>query len=866
MLPSFLKNSYHRYKADTSRFTEWLIETAVSCGVDVDTLFNLSSSTPAKRAQKITKIPLRGYAMLVDIIVQHDIKLPKAVKLVLERAIHIRRKFAMAFKDRMPDAKSDKGHLHFITILQDALEKLTSSAGVAEVPGKKKPKVRVEGVSFGHPIPDLLENLTLDDNPVGSDDGEGDNDKDVQEEQKPQPRACVKHRIFVIEDEYELEFPESFFMAFCLLDDLCTFRDFIKETWTEYKEGIIDAMTASVTTNSAVILGKEMIDDVLSKIDQDPFADSARIATTMYGLQCLADGVDLDPLRMPPRRHFNVDSMGTANWTLALPTILLQSFIPVIQPNHCPFYRKGHFGPVDTSKPYGQRSNQEKFNSDREAVLDILGEFVFLTKVDNAALWLKDEITQTMMEMMVSKKVTLHHSFCMQIFLDVGNVLESRKVGPFNDLRMTAFRAKKSLTNLLGLINKYPIVEWTKPMTEEVQSYLDLSEHGLLKDVWLHLKVKSAPTFNHVEFHLLKEHPILAGLTMYDVNLALQDIGLTVVNTYRSVFPLLHLYNLLENSPGVPTVDWKDLDLFVKFHDEKNIFVGERPEGIEDGLKRLLLFWGMSAKLVSRFVNSTNGKTENDSRHRHRTGNPRAIAPTTILAAAFRLSLAEERKAPFSIAIVEKVLEFLESLPDSATHGVNVTKSPFYNLKQKWKSTKTLTPLQLLTTLRKNLSTEEPRLLYNYIGLHERCLEFYEKLEAHLNDKLAQYNGRDYMKGKEPPFVVFYIMHAALMSSKAQRSLLSFSSSDTEFGSIMLRKSGDQMREYTSGKGGKGEIACKELRVFSKLYTKLIEEGGSLEAKKKEEKDFYWTAIEDIVDPRALAMYQFGQLDGGRKD
>ncbi|RVD81446.1 uncharacterized protein DFL_009310 [Arthrobotrys flagrans] len=847
MLPPFLKNSYHRYKADTNRFTEWLIETATSCGAKVDDLFK-SESTLSKKSGKITKIPLKGYATLVDVIVKAGAKLPKSIKFVLERAIAIRKKFAVAFRmsGHEVNEKADKGHLHFITVLESALERLRSSVGAAsEVSKKQAPKAKKEEVSIGQQIPDLLENLVLDD--------DGPNVQDAGKNDKPKPVA--REVIFEIEDEYELELPESFFIAFCLLSDLNTLRDFIKETWIEYKEGIIDAMTAAVTTNSAVILGKEMIDDTFSNIDRADFPDSKSISTTMYKLRCLLDNVSFNPLRGRRGEPFNLDTLETADWTLATATILLESFIPVVQPNHCPFYRKGHFGAVDTSKPYNQRSNQEKFNSDRETVLDILGEFVFLVRVKNV-LWLKDEITETMMGMMVSKKVTLHHAFCIQIFLDIGNVLEPKKVAPFNDLRMTSLRAKKNLTSLLGLIKKYPCSSWPKSMTEAVQQILDLTESQLLKDIWIPLKKKSAPGFKHAEFHLFKENPILAGLTMYDLNLNLQDLGLTAINTWKSVFPILHLYNLLERSPEVPTLDWKDLDLFLKFHDEKSVFIGGRPEGIEDSFKKFLLFWGMPATFVSQVVNGA--KTEN-TRFRQVVGTPRAIAPTTVLATAFHVAMVEDRKASFSIAIVEKVLEYLETEPDSTSSNTNA----FHILQRKWKSTKTLTPLQLLTTLRSNLSTEEPRLLFNYIGLHERCLEFYEKARVHLHDKFVQYNGPNYHKEKETPYIVFYIMHAALMSSKAHRTMFpkgpSPSPSDLGFGSVMLRRAGEQIREYTSDKGGKGEIACKELRVFSKLYGKVSE---GLEAKKKEDKDVYWTAIEDVVDPNALAMYQFGQLDG----
>ncbi|KAK6338560.1 hypothetical protein TWF730_002623 [Orbilia blumenaviensis] len=831
MLPPFLRNSYHRYKADTNRFTEWLIETATSCGIKVEQLFKETKPT---RPGKITKIPLKAYATLVNAIVTHDIKLPKAIKFVLERAIAIRKKFTIAFQTGKLDEKADAGHLHFISILENALERLSSSGPRVSVAEKQTPR----NDDIEDQIPELLESLVLDNKP------------DAEADQKDGKSQTVHSRNFEIEDEYDLELSETFFMAFCLLSDLNSLRDFIKETWTEYRDGMIDAMTAAVTTNSAVLLGKELIEDVFSKLDRSQFPDSQSIPTTLYKLKCLLDGIFPNLGRRRPGDPFNLETLESADWTLAMATLFLESFIPVIQPKCSPFYRKGHFGPVDSSKPYSQRSNEEKFDNDREAALDILGEFVFFARVKKFD-WLKDEITETMMGMMVTKKVKLEHAFCLQVLLDVGNALGAKKSAPFNDLRMTSLRAKKNLTSLLGIIKKCPCSSWPKTTTQAVQGILDFNESHLLKDFWLPLKSETAPGFKHIEFHLLKENPVLAGLTMYDMNLNVQDLGLTAINTWKSVFPLLHLYNLLEHSKEVATLEWKDLDLFLQFHDEKSIFIGGKPDGIEDSFKKFLLFWGMPATFVSSLLNGTK---PGNSKLRQAVGTPRAIAPTTVLGTAFHVALMEDQKASFSVAIVEKVLEYLESEPEATSSNVNA----FNILKRKWKSTKTLTPLQLLTTLRRNLATEEPRLLFNYIGLHERCLEFYDKATAHLHQKLVQYNGPDYLKDKEVPLIVFYIMHAAAMSAKAHREMFG-KNTEIEVGSVMLRRSGDQMREYVSGKGGKGEVACKELRVFSKMYGKLSE---SLEAKEKEEKDVYWTAIEDIVDPKTLALYQYGQLDG----
>ena len=58
---------------------------------------------------------------------------------------------------------------------------------------------------------------------------------------------------------YELETPqdkklledEKMFGIFCLLEDFWQLRDYVTMLWSEYKNGKIDLITASVTTNAA---------------------------------------------------------------------------------------------------------------------------------------------------------------------------------------------------------------------------------------------------------------------------------------------------------------------------------------------------------------------------------------------------------------------------------------------------------------------------------------------------------------------------------------------------------------------------------------------------------------------------------------
>ncbi|KAF3922271.1 hypothetical protein ABW20_dc0104637 [Dactylellina cionopaga] len=824
MLPKFLKNSYQRYKADTQKFTTWLVITAASCGATI----NANVTNPDEEPS----IPLRSYATLVDAIVKHGIVLPKPLEVVLERAISIRKRCAKIFQVSKPNEKiSNARHWHFITVMEDALKRLTSFAATKETKQVGSSPTTKDDYSQ---ISNRFAILALDDNYSSV----------IETTKQGKKKKTASAQLYSIEDEYGEDVTQSIFMAYCLFEDLNNIREFIKETWIEYRDGDIDAMTAAVTTNAAIILGRDMIEDGSSLINAADFPGSENLPRTIFMLTSMLHGGNPTKKRRPTD-PFNLDNFELADWSLATTMVLIESFIPVIQPKAVPFYRKGNWGRVDPTIPYNDRSTEEKFDNNREAMYDVLGEFVFLVHADRE-LWLEDEVTKAMKNMVKSKRATMFHAFSAQVLLDVGDTLAAKKATPFNDLRMTILRAKKNLTGLLGFAAKVTCPTWPAENNLAVESLLKRVDFEFTVDRSIPVKKKaSGSRFVHSEFHLFKENPILSGLIMYDLNLKLQELGTTVINGWGTVLPVLYLYDILEKTPSVPTVEWKDLDEFLRLHDEKSIFVGERPKDLPESFRKLQLSLGLSPTALasgSRVSNSI-----------HSTQGPRPITATTVLSAVFSQALHSNRSNALSVTVVEKVLECLESEPEMTPA---LLKSPsqataLQILKKKWKNTKMLTPLQLLTTMRSHLAAEEPKLLFNYFGLHERCFQFLGNLRDHLHDKLVQYNGPNYLDEEyQLPFVVSYVMKAAIMSAKASQAM---GIPSGNVGSAMMVRTANHMKEYTSKKG---DVACKELRVFSKAYKTAP--AGSQE---KMEKELYWTAMEELVDPRSMALTQYGNLN-----
>ena len=151
-----ISGSYQKYKEDTTVFCTWLNKTAVVCGYDAPQPVTPSNSQPtntksrAERRQadrekakaegkKVDKgnppvlVTTKHVVRTQEILRQAEkicqsgkFPVPHAIGQVLDRAIMARKRCSEWFQTNKADnGHSTEGHLHFISILEKALEILT---------------------------------------------------------------------------------------------------------------------------------------------------------------------------------------------------------------------------------------------------------------------------------------------------------------------------------------------------------------------------------------------------------------------------------------------------------------------------------------------------------------------------------------------------------------------------------------------------------------------------------------------------------------------------------------------------------------------------------------------------------------------
>ena len=265
ILPKFLYGSYKRYKADTTTFVDWVVETARKCGhqATLDESSTVAGKKTAKQKSKTSaqpskyKITLKELSRLAHAIAESNTNVPTVILATLKRAIALRKRCGDWFlaKGKRNDAANET-HSHFIDALQE----------LCDILEWKSPKRSAATSSEATPNKtdiDDQELLGSSSNSFAALSLEEIEDTGVEYGAEP---AAPEQRMVEIDEETGDENPYSllFFHMYCLFEDLQNMREFVSQTLKEYVNGEIDLMNLAVVTDTAVNLSRQLTDDVLS--------------------------------------------------------------------------------------------------------------------------------------------------------------------------------------------------------------------------------------------------------------------------------------------------------------------------------------------------------------------------------------------------------------------------------------------------------------------------------------------------------------------------------------------------------------------------------------------------------------------------
>lgn len=877
MLPDSLKSSYAQYKDDTERFATWLLHAAEKCGhqssrlLAGDSANSINGTTNGKgkakaKAKSAPLLPLKYKTTISElrtfgeVVAKSSIRVPTTVLAVARRAVTLRKDAASWFVGK-GNAASNKRHAHFVEVLEEICESLEWRTNGTSKQDSNTRSATATPANTGAGAKNASEawvnqfaTLTVE-----------------EPEEIPEPSDSSKQLVQVeLVEEADVDAEErelkhlshAYFQVFCLFRDLQNMRAFIRQTWEDYRDNKLDIMTASVVTDTAMQLARAAAEELvhIPSVSPEDLSDEVQAQLMLYDMACTARG-NHEPASNELGLTFNVDMADEAEWCFIPTSTLLQSFVPVMQQENVPDFKKGHFGDYDPKADRSRMSVAERFNEDKILLLELLPEFCLIQTMGGS--WpVRDEFTHGFSEFVKNKKVTLWLCFAAQVLLDIQHTLRSSPDSAWNDLRMAGLRISKTIADFKKLSSTHPKPAfWPKEGDQEIENIQHCVDSSIKFDpqhaVWQLIGTNQT----HEEHFFLKRNPVLSGLLTFHLNLRMQVIGQSLVNQWYDVQQMAFLYNLVQAIPEA-RLSWPDIEAFIKIHGENYIFIGNRPKNAAESLNRLEAATGISS--ISRFA-----------RDARRTGpwhvpdgkGNRLLKPTTKVANMFRDSYTKpEQTRNIANADIGMLLDELASSSPDARKGSTkrgkknkaVVHNPEKLLLDKWSNKHSLGALQFLALVRTKLHEEEPVLMFNYFGMHQRSIEMLRRIRDKEHHKFVQYFTAGYMPDESMISNLVILIHHVARGSAASSQVLGIGRGpDTSVVSRIVMSCGDVMRGYLKTKG---DVACRELRTFCKNKTPLfVEEAvGGGEDEEAQKKFVYWFGLEEVVDPRAMASLMTG--------
>ncbi|KAM3417680.1 hypothetical protein BST61_g5916 [Cercospora zeina] len=437
----------------------------------------------------------------------------------------------------------------------------------------------------------------------------------------------------------------------------------------------------------------------------------------------------------------------------------------VLNPRTVSLLKADHYGVYRPEQDRSALSQEEQDREDLIVTMNLLQEFTKLSRA-RVHLPVEDELTRgirIMTDTCDARQMPMFVGFAFQILIDIHNNLRDRVVLPLGDLQNHARRIDLIMDDYLRRSKHAHIHTWAPRNNEALRMIKETAKEWALEDtiagLWLPLP-KGAPKME--SFYLLKNHPVLAGLLVFHLNVRLQEAGITC-NAWGSVLYPAHLYNACQQSGGLDA-PWRDIEYMIETHAAKRLFVGVPPSEASD--------------YIERFVFALGGSASNFARNRRPGGGhslivqskkgPRGLKTTTPVRDTFESRyVGGESQAVLSKANLVAMLSVAmksrrTSLPglDMKALLAQVTDQP------------DLTQIQVLQVVREGVAGEEHHLVFDYIGLHFRGYKLLRMLHTHLSGQLAQYFGPNSIENEsELPFIIGYVFEIVAGSDRNAQTL-----------------------------------------------------------------------------------------------
>lgn len=275
---------------------------------------------------------------------------------------------------------------------------------------------------------------------------------------------------------------------------------------------------------------------------------------------------------------------------------------------------------------------------------------------------------------------------------------------------------------------------------------------------------KVVPDIDAEPYKLLKQYPLLCGLWTFSLRYLMQDAGITFCNAWGSIMYSAHPYNAVRQEGLLKSI-WKGMEMVLLLQGDDKMFVGERPENVEDYLKRFKLCLGYSVTALAK------NKRKNNSSVASSNG-PRVMTKPCVLSTMFSdRYINNTRSLSTDLSKVEEHIKGQFSDPDNVSSNsmneedagtaglASITNK--YNTKQK------LSAGTFLEGLANAIHAEGMHLTFDYFRLHRFCWVLLRSIKSRCSADLRDIFGYNYIEREDQlPYVVGYLFRVGFMEER----------------------------------------------------------------------------------------------------
>ncbi|KAK3635249.1 hypothetical protein LTR56_014858 [Elasticomyces elasticus] len=561
-----ISDRYRRYKAGTTKITDWLKKAAKGC-VGIEKPMADSCIADDANQRDMTTQDLIKLAKAIASSTHPEVDIPLEILVVIEDVIGGRQASAEWYAGAgggSDDATKQANHRHrnFIDVLKQILNVLNSKYE-DRLPRweKKRPqKLKQEKAKIVENIYQYLdiEEPAIDSSPI-SQDGLLDN-------APPQQTQPVHHAPGSLAKD--IEETDKIFALWCYFKDQYDSYNFLNEAWQEYKDGDLSLQTVCQVTDTAFMLMKKACATLVTEYPQ--FADMHDV-DSFLGFEKSTVGGKLTIVAFR-------EKLARPDGDCSKPAL------------HELFCTKAscimdHFGLMVCTQVNVPLEARNLSNAFAPCLYSLAPEVRLLAQADlleghidkHVPLVHEDHFLNGLVKLCKSKCLSPWLITACQAYMHIYDVLDSRVVEGHEELHRIAPKLGQAMAEHKNYMMSLHDWVWPPLMSPGIDYFrkhlLQQVERDQMRRLQQHfpmveLRSQSPP------FQCQKHLPVTCGTVLFTSQQGCHTIGVLDSNTGLTILAAAHLYKAARLA-GILEVPWPDMDWFCAQYEKPRPFVLE---------------------------------------------------------------------------------------------------------------------------------------------------------------------------------------------------------------------------------------------------------------------------------------------------